>query len=110
MSLLSDITLEAIDEMAAVAGVAVTIGGTQYNAISITYDQETLTPDFSEKQKSSVQLYAADFSTGVPNDCEITEVESGTVHRVLSVKFRGHDFLCECEIRKARTFTGPFKK
>lgn len=109
MNLLSESISEALEGMKAVAGVEVTIAGVAYTALSIQLDQETLVPDFEEKQTSSVQLSASDFPNGLSGKLEIAEVESGTVHVVSSIKYRGLDYLCKCEVRKARVFKGPFK-
>ncbi len=107
MNALEDALKVAVDSLFEVNGTEVSINGQRYTA-SINYMDDLGFPDFSERQKSSLQLRIEDFPSEPPIETVISETERGREHRIKTVKFQAVCWLCECEFRHTR-HTGPFK-
>lgn len=107
MNAIADALKTAVDALISFNATEVSVGGQKYTA-SVNYASDMGLTDFSERQTSQVTLSYTDYASEPAEETEITETESGKIHRVKKVTFQGVCWVCECSFRH-NTHNGPFK-
>lgn len=113
MTSIQNVLKAGVDALFNHGGEMVTFNAKQYKCV-VNLTDTFNSPDFSERQRSTIEFRAEDFDISdqsnwpAPGDeVKTREQITDMVHKIMDVVYTGITFRCTCELRRS-TRTGPY--